>query len=195
MHRVTTSTFGAMCAFATNCTQTSASAFYTCPTSLVPFNWSPAQTNTKISITAYDILLVHQPTDMSLVQSSSSTTTSVAPVTTRPSRTHHGGTSTATHHHHHHHGTPTKVLVPAIVVPVVALFAIIAAIVLVLRARKRRARVSAYAGSDGSPRFDNEKSAATTSFISSVGDRAELSDHRGVDRAELSDHRWDAMKP
>jgi hypothetical protein len=66
------------------------------------------------------------------------------------------------------------------VVPEVALFAIIAAIIFLLRARKRRARARAYARSTQNARFDQEKDTARSSVVSSVGDRAELSHHGGT---------------
>jgi hypothetical protein len=167
-----------MCSLDYHCTTNNTSASYVCPTSPVAYTWSPAQTDTQISITAWPILLVHQPSDMSLVQSSTSTTTSgtTSISTTHTSTTRTGGVTTATGNHHHH-GTSTKVLIPAIVVPVVALFAIIAAIIFVLRARKRRARARAYAGSGRIAPFGLEKNTATSSVISS--DRSELQHYRG----------------
>ena len=177
MHLVRTATFGAMCGEDSHCTNNSTSASYICPTSPVAFTWSTDQTDTQIYVTAYPIRMIHQPTDMSLLQSSTSHLHTSPGQTTAMHQTTSKPTAPASH------GVSAKVIAPAVAVPVIVLIAIIGGIIYMLRRRKQRQRTRAYAGEPPRTAFVQEKNDVRSSIISS-----ELPSYRmdrSSDRVEL----------
>lgn len=181
-YQVTTATSGAMCDLNFKCgVSNSTSASSVCPSNASAFTWDPSQTDTSISIIAYGMLLVYQPTDLSLTQVPTTQVQTITVIPTNPKTPDTASSGSGTGNQSPQHlssGTPASVLIPAIVVPVVALFAIIGLIIFLLRRRKQKARSSAYAPSSRNGPFQYDKANTTTASVTSddysfAGDRAE----------------------
>lgn len=137
-----------MCDLNFQCTGSSGVVGSVCASDASVFRWEPDQTSTTIIVTAYPMDLMQQDSDLI----STSSHTPGAPNTLFPSKSQSSSQGNGSGSQHHGSSSSVvKTIVPAVVVPVVALIAFIAAVILCLRHRKRKARAkaeSSYGGSD-----------------------------------------------
>ena len=131
--QVQTATSGAMCDINFSCSTGASSVGQTvCPSNANAFSWNPSQTNTLITISAYAILMMRQDSDLP----TSITVTTFLTHKTHTTSAHAAGTND----NDSSSSSSAKVLVPAILLPILALITFIATTIWCLRARKRTAR-------------------------------------------------------